>query len=128
VTDEKISTRAKLERLADMCWYGMLALLVIVCVVFLIMGIRSSLDPLPESGAIEQTFCLSVLYMSSMRFMALAATIIAICAMGAWRKKTSWALVVVMVVGIGLLEGAGHVVMGLGGMGNSCSAGSVLTT
>jgi type IV secretion system protein VirB2 len=110
----------------DMCWH--LLALVAVCVGAAVLPGSASAQMAGDSNAIEQVFCNVVLILTGTTGKAIATVAVIAVGVGALLGKISWGMALIVALGVALVFGAASIVLALGGTGNTCTAGSILTT
>ena len=122
-----INSKAKsAQSMIDMCWH--LLVLVAVCVSASVFSDAAHAQVATDSNAIEQVFCNVVLILTGTTGKAIATVAVIAVGVGALLGKISWGMALIVALGIALIFGAASIVLALGGSGNACSAGSILTT
>jgi type IV secretion system protein VirB2 len=122
-----VNSKAKsAQSMIDMCWH--LLVLVAVCVGASVFSHAAMASPGGDSNAIEQVFCNVVLIFTGTTGKAIATVAVIAVGIGALLGKISWGMALIVALGVALVFGAASIVLVLGGTGNSCSAGSIITT
>ena len=109
----------------DMCWH--LLALVAVAVGASVLP-DAAFATAGDSNAIEQVFCNVVLILTGTTGKAIATVAVIAVGVGALLGKISWGMALIVALGVALIFGAASIVLSLGGTGNSCTSGSILTT
>ncbi len=119
------TTTKSAQSTIDMCWH-----LLVLVAVFVGASVFSdaAMAAGGDSNAIEQVFCNVVLILTGTTGKAIATVAVIAVGVGALLGKISWGMALIVALGVALIFGAASIVSSLGGTGNSCSAGSVLTT
>ena len=113
------------QSMIDMCWH--LLVLVAVCVGATVFA-NAAQAAAGDSNAIEQVFCNVVLILTGTTGKAIATVAVIAVGVGALLGKISWGMALIVALGVALIFGAASIVLALGGTGNACSAGSILST
>ena len=111
----------------DMCW-NLLVLVAVFVSATLLSDAASAGSVAGNSNAIEQVFCNAVLMLTGTTGKAIATIAVVAVGVGALLGKISWGMALIVALGIALIFGAASIVLALGGTGNACTSGSVLTT
>jgi type IV secretion system protein VirB2 len=121
------SEAKKAQSMIDVCWN--LLVLVAVFVSASLLSDAAMASPVGgDSNAIEQVFCNAVLILTGTTGKAIATIAVIAVGVGALLGKISWGMALIVALGIALIFGAASIVISLGGTGNKCTSGSVLTT
>ena len=114
----------KSQQMIDICWY--LTLTLAVCVIVGLMpdmvmaqttGGTGGVGAAQGNNAITQVFCNVVLIMTGTTGKAVATVAVIAVGVGALLGKISWAMVLIITLGVGLIFGAATIVDALGGSG-----------
>jgi len=114
----------------DMCWH-LLALVAVIVGASVLPGAALAAaagGAGGDSNAIEQVFCNVVLILTGTTGKAIATVAVIAVGVGALLGKISWGMALIVALGVALIFGAASIVISLGGSGNTCTAGSILTT
>jgi len=114
------------QSMIDACWH--LLVLVAVFVGASLLSSAASAAAAGNSNAIEQVFCNVVLILTGTTGKAIATVAVIAVGVGALLGKISWGMALIVALGVALIFGAASIVSSLGGTGNSCAAGSILST
>jgi type IV secretion system protein VirB2 len=114
------------QSMIDACWH--LLVLVAVFVGASLLSSAASAAAAGNSNAIEQVFCNAVLVLTGTTGKAIATIAVIAVGVGALLGKISWGMALIVALGIALIFGAASIVTALGGTGNKCTSGSVLST
>jgi len=114
------------QSMIDMGWQ--LLVLVALCVGASVLPEAAHAQMAGDSNAIEQVFCNVVLIMTGTTGKAIATIAVIAVGVGALLGKISWGMALIVALGVALIFGAASIVLALGGTGNACSSGSILTT
>lgn len=121
-----IKTQTKsAQSMIDLCWH--LLVLVAVCVGASVLS-DAAMAAAGDSNAIEQVFCNVVLILTGTTGKAIATVAVIAVGVGALLGKISWGMALIVALGVALIFGAASIVLALGGTGNACSSGSILST
>ena len=112
----------------DLCWH--LLALVAVCVGASVLpdAALAAAGAGGDSNAIEQVFCNVVLILTGTTGKAIATVAVIAVGIGALLGKISWGMALIVALGVALVFGAASIVLALGGSGNTCTSGSVMTS
>ena len=116
------------KHMIDMCWNLLVLVAVFVSATLLSDAATAGGGVAGDSNAIEQVFCNAVLMLTGTTGKAIATIAVIAVGVGALLGKISWGMALIVALGIALIFGAASIVLALGGTGNACTSGSVLTT
>jgi type IV secretory pathway VirB2 component (pilin) len=112
------------QAMIDMCWHLVILLAVGVCVSMLPDAALAG-GGAPGSNAIEQVFCNIVILLTGQTGKAVATVAIIAVGVGALLGKVSWAMALIVALGVALIFGAATIVQALGGNGSTCAYASI---
>ncbi len=115
------------QSMIDACWH-LLVLVAVFVGASLLSNAASANGTAGNSNAIEQVFCNAVLVLTGTTGKAIATIAVIAVGVGALLGKISWGMALIVALGIALIFGAASIVTALGGTGNKCTSGSVLST
>ena len=113
------------QSMIDLCWH--LLVLLAVCVGASVIS-DAAMATAGDSNAIEQVFCNVVLILTGTTGKAIATVAVIAVGVGALLGKISWGMALIVALGVALIFGAASIVLSLGGTGNQCTSGSILST
>ena len=111
----------------DMCWH-LVVLVSLFVVGSMVSGAAMAQTNAGDSNAIEQVFCNAVLILTGTTGKAIATVAVIAVGVGALLGKISWGMALIVALGVALIFGAASIVVALGGNGNACSTGSIVST
>jgi type IV secretion system protein VirB2 len=121
------TTTKSAQSMIDMCWH-LLVLVAVFVGASVFSDAAMAAAPAGDSNAIEQVFCNVVLILTGTTGKAIATVAVIAVGVGALLGKISWGMALIVALGVALIFGAASIVSSLGGTGNSCAAGSILST